>query len=176
MFKSAAFFKGIVLPLCESGNCTLREAMIVSSVMAKHHITLLHSCAAMLKIAEMDYSGANSVFLHTLIRKKYALPYRVIDGLVYHFLRFANDKRELPILWHQCLLIFIQNYKQDISSEQKDALLELLRVKSHYQITPEIRKELLNSRTRDEEVLPSTESDAMSSVVDSNAESMDAFN
>lgn len=153
LFKSGAFFKGIVLPLCESGNCTLREAVIIGSVMAKNHIPLLHSCAAMLKIAEMDYSGANSVFLHILINKKYALPYRVVDGLVYHFLKFANDKRTLPVLWHQCLLVFVQHYKQDLSSEQKDALLELLRVQSHYQITPEIRKELLNSKCRDEETI-----------------------
>ncbi|CAG2114597.1 unnamed protein product [Medioppia subpectinata] len=153
LFKSAAFFKGIILPLCESGNCTLREAVIIGSVMAKQHIPILHSCAAMLKIAEMDYSGANSVFLHILINKKYALPYRVVDALVYHFLRFSNDKRELPILWHQCLLVFAQHYKQDLSSEQKDALLELLRLQSHYQITPEIRKELLNSKSRDEIVV-----------------------
>jgi len=153
LFKSAAFFKGIILPLCESGNCTLREAVIIGSVMAKQHIPILHSCAAMLKIAEMDYSGANSVFLHILINKKYALPYRVVDALVYHFLRFSNDKRQLPVLWHQCLLVFVQHYKQDLSSEQKDALLELLRVQSHYQITPEIRKELLNSKSRDEIVV-----------------------
>lgn len=152
LFKSAAFFKGIILPLCESGNCTLREAVIIGSVMAKQHIPLLHACAAMLKIAEMDYSGANSVFLHILINKKYALPYRVVDALVYHFLKFANDKRQLPVLWHQCLLVFVQHYKQDLSSDQKEALLELLRVQSHYGITPEIRKELLNSRSRDEEL------------------------
>ncbi|XP_054154000.1 bystin-like [Oppia nitens] len=152
LFKTGAFFKGIIIPLCESGNCTLREAVIIGSVMAKHHIPLLHSCAAMLKIAEMEYSGANTVFLHILINKKYALPFRVIDALVYHFLRFANEKRQLPVLWHQCLLVFVQHYKQDISSEQKEALMELLRVQTHYQITPEIRKVLLNSKARDEEM------------------------
>jgi essential nuclear protein 1 len=40
-----------------------------------------------LQIAEMPYSGANSLFLRLLIDKKYALPYRAIDGLVEHFLR-----------------------------------------------------------------------------------------
>ena len=152
LFKPGAFFKGIILPLCEAGDCTLREAVIIGSVMAKNHIPLLHSCAAMLKIAEMDYSGANSVFLHILIKKKYALPYRVVDGIVYHFLKFSNDKRQLPVLWHQCLLVFVQNYKQDLSSEQKEALMELLRVQNHHQITQEIRNELLNSKCRDQEM------------------------
>ena len=149
LFKPGAFFKGIILPLCEAGDCTLREAVIVGSVMGRNHIPLLHSCAAMLKIAEMDYSGANSVFLHILINKKYSLPYRVIDAMFYHFYRFINDRRALPVLWHQCLLAFVQNLKNDLSNEQKESLFELLRVQSHHQISPEIRRELIRSRNRD---------------------------
>lgn len=148
-----------MLPLCEAGDCTLREAVIIGSVLAKNHIPLLHGCAAMLKIAEMDYSGANSIFLNILINKKYALPYRVIDGVVHHFLRFIGEKRELPVLWHQCLLVFVQNYKQDLSSEQKEALLDLLRVHSHHQITPVIRTELFKAAPRDieEDVRPGSD-------------------
>lgn len=150
LYKPGAFFKGIVIPLCESGDCTLREAVIIGSVMARNHIPLLHSCAAMLKIAEMDYSGANSIFLNILIQKKYALPYRVIDGLFYHFYRFLNDRRSLlPVLWHQCLLIFVQNYKNDMSGEQKESLLDLIRVQTHHDISPEIRRELFRSSNRD---------------------------
>ena len=33
------------------------------SVLARNAIPVLHSCAAMLKIAEMEYSGANSIFI-----------------------------------------------------------------------------------------------------------------
>ncbi|KAJ1352114.1 hypothetical protein KIN20_008307 [Parelaphostrongylus tenuis] len=87
MYKPAAFFKGIILPLCESGTCTLREAVIFSSVLAKVSIPIFHAAAAMLKIAEMEYNGANSVFLRALIDKKYALPYKAIDAIVSHFLR-----------------------------------------------------------------------------------------
>ncbi len=29
LFKPGAFFKGFLLPLCEAGNCTLREAVII---------------------------------------------------------------------------------------------------------------------------------------------------
>lgn len=105
----------------------------------------------MLKIAEMQYSGANSIFLRLLIDKKYALPFRVVDALVFHFLAFRTDQRELPVLWHQSFLAFAQRYKEDLSSEQKEALLELLKFHSHPQISPEIRRELVNSKTRDVE-------------------------
>ena len=151
LFKPAAFFKGILLPLCESGTATLREAIIISSILAKNTIPMLHSAAAILKLAEMEYNGANSIFLRVLLDKKYALPYRVVDAVVFHFLGFQTDKRELPVLWHQCLLTFVQRYKQDISSEQKEALMTLLRAQVHEGITPEIRRELVSSKCRDEE-------------------------
>ncbi|GAB6032605.1 hypothetical protein CHUAL_011493 [Chamberlinius hualienensis] len=150
LFKPGAFYKGFLLPLCAEGTCTLREAVIISSVLSKNSIPLLHSAAALLKIAEMDYNGANSIFIQTLIKKKYALPYKVIDGLVYHFIKFQHDKRNLPVLWHQALLAFVQHYKEDISFDQKEAIHELLKVQVHFQITPEIRKELQSSKSRGE--------------------------
>ncbi|QQP55864.1 Uncharacterized protein FKW44_000325 [Caligus rogercresseyi] len=153
LFKPGAFFKGFLLPLCESRTCTLREAVIIGSVLAKNSIPVMHSCAALLKIAEMEYSGANSIFLRIFLDKKYALPYRVIDATVFHLLQFRNERRELPVLWHQAFLTFVQRYKKDISSEQKEALLELTKQHSHSGgITQEVRRELNNSVCRDEEL------------------------
>jgi len=152
LYKPAAFFKGIVFPLLqvcfrawacsvrvctETGwdqtGCTLQEAAIVASVLAKVKVPLLHSAAALLKLAEMDYSGTvdgirgrreadrvspgpNSLFIRILLDKKYALPYKVVDGLVFHFIRLSNqykprspgDAQDLPVLWHQSLLVFCQ--------------------------------------------------------------------
>jgi essential nuclear protein 1 len=56
----------------------------------------------------MPYSGTNSFFLRVLLDKKYALPYRVIDALVDHFLRFRTEERQLPVVWQQTLLCFVQ--------------------------------------------------------------------
>lgn len=149
LFKPAAFFKGILIPLSES-NCTLREATIIGSVLAKFSVPMLHAAAAMLKLAEMDYNGGTSIFLRILLDKKYALPYRVVDSIVHHFIGFASERRPLPVLWHQSFLTFVQRYKENISSEQKEALLEVLKTHSHPEINPDIRWELLNSKCRDE--------------------------
>ncbi|XP_066862319.1 bystin isoform X1 [Kogia breviceps] len=154
LFKPGAWFKGILIPLCESGTCTLREAIIVGSIITKCSIPVLHSSAAMLKIAEMEYSGATSIFLRLLLDKKYALPYRVLDALVFHFLGFRTEKRELPVLWHQCLLTLVQRYKADLATEQKEALLELLRLQPHPLLSPEIRRELQSAIPRDVEDVP----------------------
>ena len=90
--------------------------------------------------------------------KKYSLPYRVIDGLVRHFLKFGDgagshdfgggDKSRLPVLWHQALLVFAQRYKTEVTAAQKEALKPLLRAHYHHQITPEIRRELFQSLSR----------------------------
>jgi len=109
----------------------------------------------MLKLAQMEYTGTNSLFLRVLIDKKYALPFRVVDALVDHFVRFQDDHRQMPVLWHQALLVFAQRYKEEMAVEQKEALLTLLRSQKHYAITLEVRRELVNSKCRgdDEEVL-----------------------
>ncbi|KAH8305371.1 hypothetical protein KR044_012843 [Drosophila immigrans] len=153
LFKPAAFMKGIILPLLEGGDCTLREAIIFGSIVARSSIPVLHSSACLLKICEMAYSGANSIFIRYFLDKRYALPYRVIDAAVHHFIRFEYDRRELPVLWHQSLLTFAQRYKNDISSEQKEALLQLIKKKSHPKMTPDIRRELQAANCRDEEMM-----------------------
>ncbi|KAG8034423.1 hypothetical protein G9C98_007499 [Cotesia typhae] len=112
LYKPRGFMKGFLLPLLESGDCTLREAIIIGSIVAKNSIPMLESAAALLKIAEMG---------------------------------------ELPVLWHQALLTFAQRYKSDISSEQREALLELLKRQYHHTLTAEIRRELQHAKCRDVE-------------------------
>lgn len=141
LYKPSAFYKGIILPLCDdSADTSLREAVIISSVLKKAHVPLLHSAAAMLKIAEMPYSATRCVFLMDLISKNYALPYRVLDGIVSHFTRYTSVPVELNVQWHQTLLKFCQLYCKDIAEDQKEAIITLVRHQNHPLISPEIRK------------------------------------
>jgi len=153
LYKPGAFYKGIVLPLCEEGNCTLREALIISSPITKVSVPADHSAAVLLKLAEMtsSYNPAVSIFIKVLVNKKYALPYRTIDALVVHFMSFASDSRLLPVLWHQSLLYFAQRYKTELTLEQKEGLYTLFNYQHHDKITPEIRRELQNSKCRGDE-------------------------
>jgi len=152
-YKPAAFYKGILIPLCEAQDCSLKEAVIVSSVIRKVSIPAIHSSVALMKIAEMPYSGANSIFIRVLINKKYTLPIQVIDALADHFWRFHTETRTLPILWHQSLLSFAERYKQSITSEQKSHIKQLIRQHSHPVITREIRRELFSSKNRGEDIV-----------------------
>ncbi|PIN12788.1 hypothetical protein CDL12_14608 [Handroanthus impetiginosus] len=150
LYKPAAFNKGILFPLCESRTCTLREAVIVGSIIEKISIPPLHSSVGLLKLAEMEYYGTTSYFIKLLIEKKYALPYRVLDALVAHFMRFYDDSRVMPVIWHQSLLAFAQRYKNELTKEDKANLNTLVERQRHKLVTPEILRELNNSRNRGE--------------------------
>lgn len=160
--------------------CTLKEAAIIASVLARKKIPVLHSSAALMRIAEMDYTGPNSLFIRVLVDKKHQLPYKVVDSLIFHFIRLSNtykaksagDTQKLPVLWHQSLLAFCQRYvplsfshpsrgstaklssfaplryANDLTPDQKDALLDVIRVNPHPQIGPDVRRELANSVER----------------------------
>ncbi|KAK1395407.1 Bystin [Heracleum sosnowskyi] len=148
LYKPARFNKGILFPLCESRTCNLREAVIIGSIIQKVSIPPLHSSVALLKLAEMQYCGTTSYFIKLLIEKKYALPYRVLDALVEHFMAFLNDERTMPVIWHQSLLAFVQRYKNELVKEDKLNLNALVEKQWHKLVTPDICRELRNSRNR----------------------------
>lgn len=153
LYKPAAFFKGIVIPIIEDSSTTLKEAAIVASVLNSSSVPMLHSAAAVLSIlktcdANKFYSfnaiAPGMVLLKILINKKYNFPQRVIDDLVIFFYGFNKDMKEpLPVLWHQTLLVFVQRYKTSLTKEQREALKVILRKHNHPKLTPEIRRELL---------------------------------
>ena len=175
-YKPAAFFKGFLFPLVESGTCTLREAHIISGVISQTSIPVLHSAAALMYLTNIaaeqasmstEGGGATNIFIRTLLEKKYALPYQVIDNLVFHFLRFraavpaatTSKDLKLPVLWHLSLLTFSQRYRNDITEDQREALLDLLVLRGHKDIGPEVRRELLAGRGRGVPILPEGASD-----------------
>lgn len=154
VYKPAAFFKGILLPLCKE-ECTLREAAIVASVLQRVSIPVHHSAVAIHKLAQQhEYNGASSIFIKTLLNKKYSLPAPVIGGLVQHFGNFGTDDRQLPVLWHQCLLVFCQRYKNELQTKARDTLKAVMKKHFHPKITPEIRRELFGAQAwKDERAL-----------------------
>ena len=174
LYKPSAFFKGVVFPMLTADSCTQREAVIVASVVARVSVPVLHSAAALHRLCEIaaeqmssdpESAGPCNIFIKTLLEKKYALPFKVIDALVFHFLRFraaagadamdtgsvAGDlggAAKLPVIWHQCLLAFAQRYRNDITEDQREALLDLLLTRGHKSISGEVRRELLEGRGR----------------------------
>ena len=147
LYKPAAFFKGLLLPLAEE-SASAREAVIMSSILAKCTIPVLHSSVALMKLSQLPYSGTTALFIKTLLNKKYSLPRKVIAGLVQYFCGFLHksaagaDVGSMPLIWHQTLLTFVQRYKFELTPNQITALKNLIKVQSHHGVSNEIRREL----------------------------------
>ncbi|PWA98922.1 mannose-1-phosphate guanylyltransferase [Artemisia annua] len=72
-------------------------------------LTMVLICSlALMRLAKMEYGGTTSYFITLLVEKKYALSYRAVDAMVSHFMRFCEDSRAMPVIWHQYLLAFMQ--------------------------------------------------------------------
>ena len=141
IYKPAAFFKGLLLPLAESA-CTLKEALIVGSVMSKVSIPMMHSAAAMLKLTQLPYSGGTSIFLTVLMNKSIVflqawMPSPLIASFQ-HETCFACG--------HQSLLVFAAIQ----AKSNKSAKIKSETLKNKMLVLPEIRRELFTSRNRGE--------------------------
>lgn len=151
LFKPIAFYKGFLLPLCAGGECSLREAMIVSSVLQKCHLHAIPTAVVIVKICEFGFNSPNVLFLRVLIDKKLDLPYQAVDAMVAFFHRFAKAHgrtEKLPVLWHQALLSFCQRYKDNFKAEQIALLHEVCNKHFHMLITPETRRELASAKAK----------------------------
>lgn len=129
---------------------------------------VLHSAAALGGLCDIaaregnagsEGAGATNIFIKAMLEKKYALPFQVIDQLVFHFLRYrtvepasngntTSKTSKLPVIWHQSLLAFAQRYRNDVTEDQREALLDMLNIHGHPTIGPEVRRELLAGRGR----------------------------
>jgi essential nuclear protein 1 len=72
-----------------------------------------------------------------------------VDALVQHFLRFEDDERDMPVVWHQTLLCFVQRYKHEVRDADRAALRRLCGAQHHYQVTPEVLRELEHAAPRE---------------------------
>lgn len=153
LYKPGAFFKGFLIPLVDQ-HCSVREAIILSSILKKVSVPVLHSSVALVQLALREYKPSTTVFIRTLIEKRYALPYQTLDQLVFYFMNFrhnipGNDSsNDLPVVWHKAFYAFAQRYKNDITEDQRDFLIETVRQHFHHAIGPEIRRELLAGTVR----------------------------
>jgi essential nuclear protein 1 len=120
-----------------------------------------HSAVAIHKLAGLEYSGASSIFIKTLLNKKYSLPAPVIGSLVRHYASFIEDERQMPVLWHQSLLVFVQRYKNEIKDEARESLRLVMKKHFHPKITPEIRRELFGVQAFKDERQSIQEADPM---------------
>lgn len=141
IFKPAAFFKGIIFPVILDDRTTLKEASIYCSIVSKISFPSLHAAAALMKICSGPFFGPKFMMIRALLEKKFALPTKAVSFVLEYFLTFRNSE-QMPVLWQQALLVFVQRYKLEFDEQAKNALRALVEKQHHEMISPEILREL----------------------------------
>lgn len=60
---------------------------------------------------------------------------QVVDALSAHYLSFASEERTMPVVWQQGLLCFVQRYKHQLTTADRDALKHLTTKQHHYLVS-----------------------------------------
>merc|ERR1711977_33789 len=126
-FKPAAFYHGIINPVCNSRTSNKREAIILSSVLIRISFPKVHSIMFLLQLLKLKQHGIQIYFIKALLLKNYILPSHVISLLLNYFLSFRTEPRKLPMVWYNTLLYFLQRYKNGIDAYRKKAIMVIIK-------------------------------------------------
>ncbi|KII70957.1 Bystin [Thelohanellus kitauei] len=135
-------------------DCSVKEAVVLSAVISRCHFPAIHLAAAMIKISRFEYSGilirykaTNCIFMRFILQKRCTFPNKALDMLLEYFKAFENSQIEPSLIWHQILLLFVQNYISYFDEEKSTQIFSLIKVKKHYMISSVISDALKNKRS-----------------------------
>lgn len=145
-WKAAAWFRGILFPLCLDPELRSRESVILASILHNRSIPATHSAIAIMKLTMMPYTGPVNIFLKALVSKRYALPVSVLNCLFDWIMSFEQHSAvKLNVIWFQTVLSIVELYSDYFSMEQKDEMKRLVKkVHKHEKISPIIIRKLAN--------------------------------
>lgn len=145
LYKPIAWFKGILFPLIRQ-RCSNKVMVIIGSIIKRMSINVKY---VMIGVKLMfSLKGEDSVlfyFLSIIFDKKYKFTKDFIEESTKYFEEFSSSKKALPLVWHKSLLLFVQNYKDSLSDEQRRRLQNLVTRKHHHKVSIEILKILFTA-------------------------------
>ena len=136
--RPKCFIKGILIPLSQEPQCTMKEARVISTILTKIRLPRDHANAFIIKLCSSEVTVTRTIFLARMINKGQALAIQAIDAIIAYFLAFQGIDEPQPVLWHRAVLDFAKKYGKDVTEEQREALAVLLEKHKHDKITPEI--------------------------------------
>lgn len=143
LYKSAAWFRGILFPLIRK-TCTKRELIIVGSVIQKMSIHINYAMQALVEMFALEWNSTLGYFVNIMFNKKYAFPKSFISRCVEYFLQFEKEQNQnpLPLIWHKSLLSLVQNYNEEFTDHQREEIKRLVQKQNHHMVSKAIIKHI----------------------------------
>jgi len=122
-FRAKHFFSSLLFPILKSQNCSIKEAIILGSVINKASFLLENVVWSLVSLVEDPCTSPKLILIRIFLSKNYSLPYRILDILLDFFHRnytkFKNSN------FKKCVFVFLKNYSNFISNEDKKRLTRL---------------------------------------------------
>lgn len=150
--RSKPFVLGIMKPLATEGQCTPKDARVISQLVTRVKLPndLVNSFLIWLCEGK-EISLTRTIFVIRFVQKGKVLAIRAVDAVFGYFMQFAGVTEQQPVIWHQALKDFAKHYAKDLTLEQKEIMVGDLCSKQHKPgMTPEIKKMIMEAPTRDD--------------------------
>jgi len=153
--RPKCFVLGILLPLSQEAQCTMKEARIISTIAGRVRLPRDHANAFLIKLCSAgEVTNTRTIFLARFIAKGQALAVETIDAVLAYFMAFLQFDGKQPLLWHRALVDFVKKYGRDLVQAQREAIAQLVAKHSHHHITPEVLKFFEEVPPREEDTFP----------------------
>jgi len=117
------FFSSIILPICESDRCSNKEGVVLSSIIWKYKFPRSVIMSALIRLTKDPITSVKCIVLRVIISKNYLISLRIIDLLVDFF--SLNIRKMTSPHYKKLLLVFLKNYFDSLSNEDKKKVFNL---------------------------------------------------
>jgi len=114
------FFSSLILPICDSKECSLKEAAVLGSILYKYHFSSLVIMTLIIRLLDNPITQTKCLMLRIIISKNYLIPHRILDLFVDFFT--SNNKKIFSPHYRTLLIIFLRNYTSFLSNEDKQRI------------------------------------------------------
>ena len=141
LYKPISWFTGFMLPLVNNEQCTLKMAQIVASCLKRNSVTRDLASAALIRLCQAPFSSSVTVFVYTILDKKYSLPEQAYNAVLDWFMQFDDDTEiDLNLNWQQSLLVLVHRYHTQMTPEERRIVLNLANKRCNQGIAGDIRR------------------------------------
>ena len=111
------FFSSIILPICESKSCTIKEGVLLSSIIWKYKFPRSIIMSTLVRLIKEPITSTKCMILRVILSKNYLISLRIIDLLI-DFFNLYNNKI-ISSHYKTLFLVFLRNYSNFISIEDR---------------------------------------------------------
>jgi essential nuclear protein 1 len=121
------FFSSLILPICESKNCSIKEGAMLGSIISKYHFAPSIIMVVLVRLLKKPITSSKCILCRIIVGKNYLIPHRIIDLLVDFF--GINNGKIFSSHYKTFFIVFLKNYSLLLSNEDRKKISNFKKTK-----------------------------------------------